>query len=79
MHNKFYMYMYLTIVFIYYIDIFYCIALVCHTVKDMKVNADVMKALTTAVGSMQYGNSSFFAKLVADACCKHLHAHTCII
>ncbi|XP_003384039.1 PREDICTED: T-complex protein 1 subunit theta-like [Amphimedon queenslandica] len=43
--------------------------LVCDTIKDLTdTKGNVLKALSTAVGNMQYGNSTFFAELVAKAC-----------
>ena len=45
----------------------------CDTVKDLTdTKGSVLKALSTAVGNMQYGNTTFFAELVAKACCKTL-------
>ncbi len=44
------------------------IALECSKASNLRDKAEVVKAIKTSIGSMQYGNEDFLAGLVAEAC-----------
>ncbi|CAA9994486.1 unnamed protein product [Nesidiocoris tenuis] len=43
-------------------------SLVCHEIKDIKNEDEVLKAIRSSVMSKQYGNEDFLAKLITKAC-----------
>ncbi len=45
-------------------------ALECNKASNLRDKAEVVKAIKTSIGSMQYGNEDFLAGLVAEACGK---------